>query len=48
MITTLLDLVAVACVGVFTWLIWEPLPLLVVALACLLASQRLTMRRHGR
>lgn len=40
MLTTLLDLVAIACLAVFAWFVWAPLPLLVVGLACLAISRR--------
>lgn len=44
MFTTLLDLLAVACLGAFAWFVWPPLPLLVAGIACLLISERATRR----
>jgi hypothetical protein len=38
-LTTLLDLLAVACLAVFAWFVWEP-PLAVVGLAALYVSRR--------
>jgi hypothetical protein len=38
--TTLLDLLAVAALSTFAWFVWEPLPLLVVGLSCLVVSRR--------
>jgi hypothetical protein len=39
-LTTLLDLLAVACLAAFAWFVWEPLPLAVVGLAALAVSWR--------
>ena len=38
--TTVLDLLGVACLAVFAWFVWEPLPLLIVGLSALLVSWR--------
>ncbi len=40
MLTTLLDLLGVACLAVFAWFVWFPLPLLVLGVAALLESSR--------
>lgn len=36
--TTLLDIVGVVLLAAAAWFVWEPLPLVVVGLACLVAS----------
>lgn len=46
MATTLLDLLAVVLLAVFAWFVWEPLPLLVVGVSCLLISERASRRRR--
>lgn len=40
MVTTVLDLLAIVCLSVLAWFIWEPLPLGVIAAAALLASRK--------
>ena len=40
MLTTALDLLGVACLAVFAWFVWEPLPIAVIGLASLAASWR--------
>lgn len=39
MLTTSLDLVGLACLCVFGFLVWPPLAILVVGLGCLAASR---------
>jgi len=39
MLTTALDLLGVALLMAFAWFVWEPLPILVLAVALLLASR---------
>lgn len=42
--TTALDVLAVACLGVLAWFVWPPLPLGVVGVAALLASRQMSRR----
>lgn len=46
MLTTLLDLLGVACLSIMAWFVWEPLPLVVVGLGSLVASRRLEHDRR--
>lgn len=39
-LTTALDLLGVAALAALAWFVWEPLPLGVVGVACLLASRK--------
>lgn len=42
MLSSLLDVVGVACLAAFAWFVWPPLSLLVAGAAMLLVSWRLT------
>lgn len=45
MLTTALDLLAVASLAAFAWFVWEPLPLVVIGAAAIAASWKL---EHGK
>jgi len=41
MLTTILDLLGVASLGVFAWFVWPPTVLLVAGIACIAISARI-------
>ena len=46
-LSTILDLLGVACLAVLAWFVWPPLPLAVIGVAALAASWRRSVEPKG-